>query len=492
MRRRAGILPFLVVFLLSPPVIAGEPPSSPSPPTVTTVWPLFDYRATPAESFSNLGVLGPVVKRQHKEGETVTAVRPFWYQTTDDSSGDTSIDILYPLASLRLSSEGSFFQVLKVLDRTETRADDPDGSDSSFMLFPLYMQDDSPQYGFSWSLFPLYGDIYGKFGRDEIHYALFPLYGRTVRRGTTNTNILWPIVTVTSGRESGFSLWPLYGSVGEDGVSMRRFALWPIYQQTARRIGTPEESRSLTIFPLYHHSSSPRREVTDILWPFFGHEENRGEGYERWNYLWPLLWSAQGKGRDAVSILPLYLTDRTKNREKQWYLWPLYRTERYEADGYRNETDRVLFFLHTRQTEEWKADGSRRTRSALWPLYTYRHDPDGTRRITFPAPVEPIFPREGVENSWAPLWRILIARWNDQGESALSLFWNLYWEERRKEGVAWELFPLLRYSGDPRHSDFLFLKGMIRYRTEGARRKLSFFWFDAGLEWDGNDEESRQ
>lgn len=490
MRRIAAI--FLFLFPHAILVGAEEPPPPPPPPSVTTVWPLVDYRENRAESFSNLGMLGPVVKRQHRKGETVTALRPFWYQTTDDSSGDTSIDILYPLATLRLSREGDFFQFLKVIDRTATRTDDPEGGDSSMMFFPLFMKGNSSRYGSYWSLFPIYGDLYEKFGRDEIHYALFPLYGRTVKKGTTNTNILWPFFTVTSGKESGFSFWPLFGSVGEENVSSQRFILWPIYRETARRIGTPQESRSLTIFPFYNRNSSPRREVTDILWPFFGHEVNRVEGYERWNYLWPLFWSASGEGRSALSLLPLYLSDRTRNREKRWYLWPIYRTERYESDGYRNETDRVLFFLYTDQREEWSADRKERIRSNLWPLYTYRRDPDGSRRVTFPAPVEPIFPREGVENSWAPLWRVFIARWNEQGESALTLFWNLYWEERRKGGIAWELFPLFRYDSDPRRWDFLFLKGMIRYRGEGSRKKLSLFWLDSGIEWgDGKEETPR-
>ena len=32
------------------------------------------------------------------------------------------------------------------------------------------------------SVFPLYGDLYERFWRDEYHYVLFPLYGRTVKR----------------------------------------------------------------------------------------------------------------------------------------------------------------------------------------------------------------------------------------------------------------------------------------------------------------------
>ena len=57
-------------------------------------------------------------------------------------------------------------------------------------------------------------EVITRFGRDEIRFALFPLYGRTRKGGTQITNVLWPIFARIRGEhESGLKLWPLYGFV---------------------------------------------------------------------------------------------------------------------------------------------------------------------------------------------------------------------------------------------------------------------------------------
>ena len=43
------------------------------------------------------------------------------------------------------------------------------------MLFPFYITGRSEKYGPYTSVFPLYGDLYERFWRDEYHYVLFPV-----------------------------------------------------------------------------------------------------------------------------------------------------------------------------------------------------------------------------------------------------------------------------------------------------------------------------
>jgi hypothetical protein len=246
----------------------------------------------------------------------------------------------------------------------------------------------------------------------------------------------------------------------------------------------------VAVFPLYDAMTSPKVDSWHVLWPFFGHVQNRDKQYEEWDYGWPLFWSASGEGRQAISFLPLFMSDRVKDSWKYWVLWPLFRHEEMQSEHYRQERDRVLFFLYSDERESWRKDGASRRRTALWPLYAYQRDAKGAMTFSFPALVESIFSRDEIERNWAPLWRFYIQRWNDRGDSAVSFLWNLYWHESRGDELAYEFFPVAQYQGGAASSDFRFLKGLVRYRSEAGRRSLSFFWLPVGISWETTGNES--
>jgi hypothetical protein len=142
----------------------------------------------------------------------------------------------------------------------------------------------------------------------------------------------------------------------------------------------------------------------------------------------------------------------------------------------------VLFWLYWNKHERWQ-DGSEQRWSALWPLYVYSRDVRGVKSFSFPAPVEPILNKDGIERNWAPLWRIYQQKWTDNGDSAVSFLWNLYWHEIRGDSIALELFPLVAYRGESQVRELSFLKGLVRYRSDGPGRRLSLFWLPWGLNW---------
>ncbi len=80
--------------------------------TIVTLWPFFDYRESPGNGFSNLSILGPLIKVQQQGEERTTAVRPFVYRTVDKREQSATTSYLYPLASSREAPDVSTFQVL--------------------------------------------------------------------------------------------------------------------------------------------------------------------------------------------------------------------------------------------------------------------------------------------------------------------------------------------------------------------------------------------
>jgi hypothetical protein len=443
-----------------------------------------DYRHDARTGISRLSLLGPLFSSESDREEQRTALRPLLH-TTSSVRGDGSFShLLYPLASAETTPEVSRFQLLQLLQRSVFRKDEPEQAERQFMLFPFIVSGDSKQHGPYLSLFPLYGDIYGRFYRDEYHFALFPLYARTVNKGATTYSLPYPFLSWTTGeRESGFQIWPLFGTAAKEGAYRSRFALWPLYQQEERGLGSDNPVSSLILFPLYGGTDSPRGYSRTWLWPLFGHAVDHEHHEETWDLLWPLWQTVRGDRRQVNRFLPLYAAEQSSDASKTWYLWPLFRSDTLKSPLYRQEQLRLLYFLFTDKRESWAVDDRERRRTALWPLFLYRREPDGSASLSLPAPVEPVLDKDGIEKAWAPLWRLYDQSWSPRGSSSLSILWRLFWHEQDQGRRAWELFPLVRYREEQALRDMQFLKGLVHYRDTGSHRNLNHFWLPFGFSW---------
>ncbi len=457
--------------------MAEQHPASASG-TIATFWPLFDYRSSPASGYSNLSILGPLFKREHAGDSTTTAIRPLFFSSSSPDSEDS--DILYPLASTGSSEGDSDTQVLKLYQKHVSRAGTPEEKRAA-MLFPFYISGQSEKYGPYSSFFPFYGDIYERFWRDEYHFILFPLYGRTVRKGTTSSNYLYPFFNTVSGEnESGFQFWPLYGQASKRGVYAKRFVLWPFFISEQLGQDSDNPTRNVSLLPFYSSSESPRRTATYAPWPFCGVvRDGSGQVIER-DFLWPIWMTAQGKESSTQRFIPFYAESRVKDSSSSWIMWPIYHHESIDSATFRQDKTSLLYFLFRRSDESWPQTGKERSRSALWPLYTWKRDENGERTLSLLAPVEPVFSADGIERNWAPLWRLFISKWDDKGNGAASLLWNLFWYEQRGSESAWELSPLLSWRSTRAGTEFRLLKGLFGYDGTAGSSSLSIFWIPFG------------
>jgi hypothetical protein len=464
----------LSAVLLTASCLTSHASDSAETGSITTFWPLFDYRTSTATGYSNLSILGPLFKRETSGQITRTALRPLFFNST--SPGLSESDILYPIASTSSNDGSSDTQILKLFQKRISREGAADEKRET-MLFPFYISGQSEKYGDYTSVFPIYGEIYERFWRDEYHYTLFPLYGRTVKNGTTSTNLLYPFFNFVSGEnESGFAFWPLYGQSSKPGVYEKQFVLWPIYISEKSGQNTQNPSENNYLLPFYASQRSPERSATYAPWPFCGVvRDGSGKVIER-DYFWPFWLTAEGKESRTDRFIPFYSFSKVKDSTSTWVLWPIYRNQSIESPAFRQDKDSLLYFLFSHSEESWPQAERSRASSTLWPLYAWKRDEDGVRTLSLPAPVEPVIWNDGIERNLAPLWRVFITRWDDKGDGATSLLWNLYWSETRGSDRAWELFPLASYSSDRNSNGFKLLKGLIGYSSKQGQNTLSLFW----------------
>ncbi|MEI6703016.1 MAG: hypothetical protein WCL71_05700, partial [Deltaproteobacteria bacterium] len=379
------------------------------------------------------------------------------------------------------SAGGSDTQIMKIYQKRVSRAGTSEEK-SDTMLFPFYISGQSEKEGRYNSFFPIYGDIYQRFWRDEYHYTLFPLYGRTVKNGTTTTNWLYPLFSGVSGEnESGFQFWPLYGQAAKAGVYAKLFLIWPFYTRESLGLNSDNPTENRYLLPFYASSESPQRSSTHIPWPFCGVvRDGKGNIIER-DIFWPFWMTADGIESSTRRYIPFYAESRAKESSTRWLMWPLYRKERIDSDSFCLEKTSLLYFLFSRSDESWPETGKERARSAFWPLYAWKRDEGGVRTISMPALAEALIWNDGLERNWAPLWRFIIARWDDSGNNAVSIFWNLYWQERRGKELAWELSPLVGYTSTAERTEFRLLKGLFGYAEEKESTAISLFWMTFSL-----------
>ncbi|RLB68161.1 MAG: hypothetical protein DRH08_01740 [Deltaproteobacteria bacterium] len=502
MKRGISLLLMLTILWCATSVLASDA-------TISTLWPFFDYRASESADYQSTHLLGPFLKYETKGFETEYALRPLFYRAVDDK-GNSLTDVLYPVFGHKREKNFSSFHIFHLFnytfDHSETDSDNADSdngkadSDSynddpdrrkRHYLFPFLFYGEEEQ-GTYMAFFPIGGTLYNWFGKDRIFFTLFPLYSRTERKTQQIDNVLWPFFAKISGEnESGYKFWPIYGSSRKEGVYRKKFFLWPIFFSESLKLDSDNPREIRAAWPLYISQDSPEKTSTTVLWPFFSYTEDRVKGSQSWNAPWPLVRVTKGEKYHGLKILPFFSDETIDVKRERWYIWPIYKIEEMNSDLIERRRDRILFFLYQHLRERKFETGDSRHRVDLWPLFGYR-EKNGVSFLHVLALIETFFPEnDGIERSWAPLWRIYQQKWDQQGNNVISLLWNLYWYERQEGNVAWELFPLFEYRKESVHEiDVSFLKGLISYRNGDTGKQLNLFYLPWGFHWGDSTSDS--
>ncbi|MFO7982289.1 MAG: hypothetical protein R6V08_02450 [Desulfuromonadales bacterium] len=451
---------------------------------VTTFWPVFDYRTAPGVDYKSFNLAGPLVTWQKKGREKEFGLRPFYYRASAADSSHSYSEVLYPLVRMENEPGQSRLSLLQLF-RYDLGTREG-GSARKFTLFPFIFAGDHREKGNYFAFFPFGGKMYDRFWHDEIRFALFPLYGKTLKRETATTNILWPFFARIEGKnESGTKVWPLFGTAQKDGVYRKLFILWPIYFNYDLELDTDNPVHKDFVFPFYLQHESLRETRKTVLWPFFNYKHDRVKDYRQWDYPWPLLRTTVGAEYHGQRFLPFFADETRGESRKRWFLWPVYKIEDTEADLFQRRLHRVLFFLYSDLTETRSEEvGVRKRRISFWPLFTYDKI-KGVSHFRTLSILEPIFPEnDPIKRNWEPLWRIYQKKWDQQGSSVTSVLWNLYWSEKREQEQAWELFPFVSYfHEEDQGKDVSIFKGLVRFRSDQDKKILNFFYLPWGITW---------
>lgn len=329
----------LLVRLLCPALLAVAPLHSEE----RNSWPLFVRPEKPDGTIKSSEYLVPFLfQKIHADGASVQGFRPVYLHVRE--CGRETTMLFYPLFTWQKEAGYRYFSFPQLINyRRQTERHRQTIRD--FDVWPFYFSRERGDPDESYrAAFPLGGTIRHRFGKDRIHFVLFPLYAEVERNGAHTTHASWPFLRlIEGGGHKGFKFWPLFGHRRREGDYDDKFYLWPLIYHSTNHLSQSQPDVKLGVLPFYTRETAPGYINENYLWPFFGYS-HRTEPvkYHEQRYLWPFLVQGRGDVRYVNRWAPIYTHSVVKGYDKTWLAWPLYRHAHWEEAGIAQKKDQVL------------------------------------------------------------------------------------------------------------------------------------------------------
>ncbi len=369
------------------------------PLSLEAFWPVF------YEFGEEKRIFGPLVSFSKKEGKKEKIIRPLFLIHEEKA-------LMFPYPLAKFSPDKSYFipfySATKEIDR------------SYFSLFLLFYGREGDETFFG--IFPFYGEMKNRFGRDRIGFFLWPIYGVSEIKGKKKENFIWPFFSLYSGKETGYKVFPLYGVREIEGVKKSRFFLWPLIYLEKKDMDTEDPYYSFYFLPFYLSGRNESRSVESycVLFPLYCYFKNR-EGTKE-SILWPFITKSDGK-EVGISIFPFFKHLVTEEYEIEGILWPFLYTKKESFFEGEEEID-VRFLILNRYAKKGEE-----TFFNVWPLFGYE-EKKNTKSFSLPF----LFPFrfERIQSLINPLFSIVEYKRKDDWRG-LNILYGLYTDERKGE-----------------------------------------------------------
>jgi hypothetical protein len=441
----------------------------------TNFWPFFVQQTdSPYARPDHIGSMGPIFSETLRGETRILSIRPLWTTFQYGDTGVSSTHFVYPFINWTDTGEIKYLNTLNLIKYQRN----DQSEETFFQIFPFVFSLQSPKPEVSYFAFwPIGGVLKNRFWRDEISFALWPLYVRTQKGDETWTHFPYPFLRTLSGpKSSGFAIWPLYGRAQRENDYTQTMALWPIYYHYREDLDEAVPYVRFAILPFYHRETAAGLKSESFVWPFFGYTRERDPlpEYSEIRYFWPFLVQGRGEERYVNRWMPLYTNEREPGNRKKWYLWPVLRREVFEEPGLTRERDSFLYFIFREERQHFAGTTARLT--FLWPFFSYWHDGYDRKQLQALDPLSVFFPtNEKVRENWTPLFALY--RYDERMDNARhSVLWDfVVWEKDDSGMKAFYAGPLFEWE---RGSHWEVLKGLVgRAKTESdGHRRLKLFW----------------
>jgi hypothetical protein len=448
-------------------------------PISLNFWPFFHYLSDPIEGTKEIEGLGPFFHWKKDPYRRQWGIRPLLYWTGDEKESLWRLEVVYPFGKYEVQ-EGDKKGYLAPLSlfREETF----DGKKKwDFQFFPFFIGETEKKQDY-FGLFPIYGTLLERYGKEEIRFYFWPLYSRSTSEGVHTTNLLWPFFSFIEGeKKRGYRFWPLYGRREEFGISKSEFFLWPVFLRQTKGMDTDDPVDDRLIFPFYISKASKHFESKTFLWPFFSHARDQLTGFEQWDLPWPFFQSLREENLYGIKFFPFYgYKEKEGELRRIFVLYPLYQLEEDQMGDVQEKTYRLLLINRIRTGETPQGD-KKENSLRIWPFFNYEREETGHEKFYFFY----LFPfiDDGFERNLFPLFRIFRWEKDPRGGKSTDFFWGFYKRIEKEELDFWEVAHLIGVKRGKGWKKVSLLKGLFYYKRDGETADLRLFYLPFHLRW---------
>ncbi len=426
MKRFARILPAFILLVCCACAHTGS--------RHVNIWPLVYYNEDDRDDSTTLSILTPFVYYHRGKDAREFSIRPVFSFKKDVSADSTVIDIIYPIIKYKRQGVDEKLRVFPIM-KDETADIFPNKTRTAHDHFPLYWgrSEDGQPYG---GIFPLYGTVKKRFGKDDILFILWPFYSRTVEDSTTSHTVLWPVFRTTLGEKTrGLRVFPIWGHEETAGESYKTFILFPLVTFSGKNLDTQSPEIDTIIIPFYVNRQTPDSYSTSYLWPFFTISGNESTNYKRVDAPWPFISFARSDTLSLTQIAPFYKkrvkTEKDSIDDRMYILYPVYSRSLFTSPEKTEETYRVMLFDKYARTTY--PDGTDELWVYLFPVYDRRKLKTGedSTVVLYPLPLYD----DGFKRNLLPLFEIFRHETRADGSERLAIFHHLLIREVKDGAV---------------------------------------------------------
>ena len=441
--------------------------------------PFFIYSEDEKRGGVAFDALGPLFSYRKDDAEKDVAFRPFFHSQTQPDR--YRLDYLYPLGGHEKTETRYHSYFFLVYSTSRDLTEEPtQKKERNFLLAFWGKTNEGESYG---GLFPIYGNLKKRFGRDELDFALWPLYTHS-REGEAHAyTLLWPFFSLYTGKREGFKVWPLAGYDHKENDYRKFFFLWPFFDFEKRNLYTDDPTNVEMVFPLYVNMSSQKQVYRSVLFPFFSYTYDEFYNYKEWDVPWPFIMWGKGDGRYMFRIFPFYNRYQFNEFYSGYILFPAYWYTGDEDENSRHRLNRYLLFSKD-ETRFWKKDLQEERRLRVWPFFYYRQEKEGGVFLYWPCIIP--FDLEGIERNWSPLLTLYEYRSTPEGDRESKLLWGFYVHRKNPTRSLFELSFLFSYYSAPEVKYFSFVKGLLEYLSDGPKRAMRILYSPWPVRWESD------
>lgn len=383
------------------------------------------------------------------------AVRPFYSRTTVEE-GQIQ-DYLWPLYSRKEFKDEQTSRALMFWWTHDFNANQ-EGSRRRSWLLPVYFKGQDQDGKGYFALFPLGGTIREFLGRDEIRFALFPVFGKSRINDVKTTSVLWPIYSHTRGEGIARDrVFPIIGKSVLEGKYEKRFVLWPFWT-SADYFYPGDSGKAWILFPVCGRAKMDQESTWWVIPPFFRFTD--GVKQDKLYCPWPFIQRKKSEQQYMFYVWPLWGEKQFKEglKHRTFLLWPIFWSEKSTESDLINVRRMAVPFFFSDYAYEQDAPADERTNVStywkLWPLMSWQRDGETSRfRVLEFWPIKNTAP---IERNWAPLWT-LYKRMSNEGVVRKDVLWFAWHSEKEssEDRKEWSL-----------------LKGLLAYKQQADKRSV--------------------